>query len=173
MNKEVLEDYLHNLRVPLMISLFFARIPKKMLIENLEKSTLKINDDEVILAELAKSIADGNQFNIIMRNYVNLALKNSITDYYESILKYCDKTEQSHLFQNQEWYRYSRLVRNGLSHSYEWDFSKTKMPFPIKYKHIVINRDLHGTLLTENQMPLSIIWELLKEMENFVKNDLT
>ena len=42
----------------------------------------------------------------------------------------------------------------------------------MKYKQIKIDYDLHGTLLKENQMPLSSIWILLEEMENFVKLNL-
>ena len=50
--------------------------------------------------------------------------------------------------------------------------NKKKEIFPVKYKQIKIDYDLHGTLLKENQMPLSSIWILLEEMENFVKTEL-
>lgn len=171
--KKELEDYLHNKRVPLMLSLFFTKIPKSSLLENLKKSTLKINDDEVDFSPIAKSLEDNEQYKKIINHMVNLAIKNAITDYYEAIQKYCKKSEQSKLFKKQSWYNYSYLIRNGLSHDYEWDFTLTNEKiFPVTYKQIIITHDLHGTLLQENQMPLSVIWVLLQDMENFVKSNL-
>jgi len=88
-------------------------------------------------------------------------------------MKYCKQTKQIDVLKKQPWYHYSKLIRNGLSHDYQWDFSKQiKSFFPITYKQTTITYDLHGTLLKENQMPLSVIWILLEEMENFVKTHL-
>ena len=171
--KKELEDYLHNKRVPLMISLLYTKIPKNILLDGLRKSTLTISDDDVDFSTLANSLEDNAQYNKIMNHMINLAMKNAVTDYYESILKYCIQTKQKPLFQEQTWHDYSKLIRNGLSHDYDWDFSQqNKMNFPVKYKQITINRDLHGTSLKENQMPLSTIWVLLEDMGNFVENNL-
>ena len=171
--KKELEDYLNNKRIPLMLSLFYTKIPKNKLLENLRKSTLKINEDTVDLSTLAKSLEQDNQYELIIEHMINLAIKDAVSDYYEAILKYCKNSNQESIFRKQQWYNYSRLIRNGLSHDYQWDFSKQdKNVFPVKYKQITINYDLHGTLLTKNQMPLSTIWTLLEEMENFVKTEL-
>ncbi len=171
--KKELEDYLNNKRVPLMISLVYTKIPKEKLIESLQKSTLTINKDKVDFSSLANSLSKDNLYETIIQHMINLALKNAVTDYYESIMKYCKQTKQTDILKKQPWYNYSKLIRNGLSHDYQWDFSKqTKSIFPVTYKQTMITYDLHGTLLKENQMPLSVIWVLLKEMENFVKTHL-
>ena len=171
--KKELEDYLNNKRIPLMLSLFLTKIPKNSLLENLRKSNLKINDDTVDFSTLAKSLEEENQYELIIKHMINLAIKNAITDYYESILIYCKNTNQKSALQNQPWYNYSKLIRNGLSHNYQWDFSRQKQEiFPVKYKQITIDYDLDGTLLNENQMSLSTIWILIEEMENFVKTVL-
>jgi len=171
--KKELEDYLNNKRIPLMISLLYTKIPKERLLEGLQKSTLTINNDRVDFSTLANSLSKDNQYETIIEHMINLAIKNAVTDYYESIMKYCNQTKQFPIFKNQQWYNYSRLIRNGLSHDYQWDFSRQKKSdFPITYKQIIITYDLHGTLLKKNQMPLSVIWVLLEEMENFVKINL-
>lgn len=171
--KQELEDYLNNKRVPLMLSLVYTKIPKKRLLESLHKSKLKINNDTVDFSTLANSLSKDNLYETIIKHMINLAIKNSVTDYYEAILKYCKQTKQTCILEKQSWYSYARLIRNGLSHDYQWDFSEQKkLIFPVKYKQITITYDLNGTLLKENQMSLSTIWTLLEEMENFVKTFL-
>jgi len=172
-DKQELEDFLHNKRIPLMISLVYTKIPKERLLEALQKSTLTINNDKVDFSTLAKSLSKDNQYEIIIDHMINLAIKNAITDYYESIQKYCKSTKQESLFKKQEWYQYANLIRNSLSHDYQWDFSyKKKSIFPVTYKKIKITYDMNGTSLKKNQMSLSVIWGLLEKMENFVKADI-
>jgi len=172
-SKKELEVYLNNKRVPLMLSLFYTKIPKKQLLENLRKSTLKINQDEVDFSTLADSLEEEKQFKKIIEHMIYLAIKNAVTDFYEGILKYCKYSNQESKFRKQEWYYYSRLIRNGLSHNYQWDFSQqNKNIFPVKYKEITIDYNLHGTEMRNYQMSLSTTWALLEEMENFVKTEL-
>lgn len=171
--KQELEDYLNNKRIPLMISLVYTKIPKERLLESLQKSTLTINNDKVDFSTLVTSLSKDSQYETIIDHMVNLAIKNAVTDYFESIRKYCERTQQSTIFQNQQWHNYAKLIRNGLSHDYVWDFSRQpESIFPVTYKQITINHDLDSTLLKKNQMPLSVIWVLLEEMENFVKINL-
>ena len=171
--KNELEDYLNNKRIPLMISLVYTKIPKARLLESLQKSTLIINNDKVDFSTLANSLSQDNQYEAIINHMTNLAIKNAVTDYYESIIKYCKQTKQFSILKNQQWYNYAKLIRNGLSHDYQWDFSQQKKSiFPVTYKQITITYNLHGTLLKENQMPLSIIWVMLEEIESFVKTNL-
>ncbi len=171
--KKELEDYLNNKRIPLMISLVYTKIPKEKLLESLHKSTLTINNDKVDFSTLADSLSKDNQYETIIKHMTNLAIKNAVTDYFESIMKYCEQTKQFSVLKNQQWYNYAKLIRNGLSHDYQWDFSRQKKSiFPVTYKQIIIIYDLHGTLLKENQMPLSVIWGMLEEMESFVKTNL-
>jgi hypothetical protein len=97
-----------------------------------------------------------------------------IKELFEGVKSYCKSTKQSNLLISQNWYQLWRIMRNCFSHDYRFRFNDHDKKFmPISWKGIELDESMDGELITIGHLSYENIWDLINEVEIFVKNELT
>ena len=92
-----------------------------------------------------------------------------IKESYEVIKDFCNNHDLFEELKNQEWYEFVRLLRNGISHDFRFDFSRYhENQFPITWKTISINYDLDGEFIPSSLLSHEIVIDIFKNMRKFI-----
>ena len=104
------------------------------------------------------------------RNANRALVRNLIKETFRITQSYCTNSSQYDKLENMEWYQFTRLMVNSLSHDFRWEFrSKDEKFLPVEYKGISIQLDQKGRNL---QMKLQTMVDLVDEIIEFTKSDI-
>lgn len=93
-----------------------------------------------------------------------------LSDYCEDYDKKMPSVKLGENLRKQEWYYYTKLIRNAISHNFCFDFSSKDIErMPITWNGITITPDLQGRSLTHESFWHKPGYQLFLEMQEFAK----
>ena len=141
-------------------------------IELLDKSTLSMYGRSQDLKTLANLMKDKQnkgisivKFNHVLRDYL-------LREPFSYVKEYCENTKQENLLKAEEWYEFSRILRNYLSHGKQFNLDYyNKDQFPIKWKNNVIEwPNMEQNQINFNDFEHTMVLDLFEEMKRFAQN---
>ncbi|NJK51786.1 MAG: hypothetical protein HC936_01500 [Leptolyngbyaceae cyanobacterium SU_3_3] len=96
------------------------------------------------LAEAAKYIKDSDkrQRENIQREFFMMLLEVLLKESFEVIKNYCQNSNKLHLFKQQDWYDFARIVRNCLSHNFLVEYKNNQEKK--KITHLLEGKELYS-----------------------------
>ena len=139
----------------------------------LEKSHVEFGKYKVPFKQVSNLLATKADREIAIKEFARSQLRALIKESFELIKDYCGNTDQSRKFEAEPWYQFARLMRNCLSHSGRFEFSRyDKGKLPITWETRTIDAALDRQSLKLNFFGWIQAWELFEEFEDFVNNRL-
>lgn len=140
---------------------------------HLEQSHVKFGTYTVPFAQVSQVMRNPISRDEACKEFLKMLQRALIKESFEVLKTYCRDTGQSAALTAQQWYQFARLIRNCISHSFEFEFSRyDKALLPIQW---------HGRMLTAaldgQPMPIAFLgydgtWELFAEFQGFAENHL-
>lgn len=137
-------------------------------LEHLKKSNVTFGGYTVEFAQVARLLENKEDRETATREFVTMLLRALVKESFEMIKDYCENTNQSAAMKSQPWYQFARLIRNCISHNFNFEFNPCdKRVLPVTWNSRII------TIAHDGQpLPLSFFgyveaWEIFKEFDTF------
>ena len=102
--------------------------------------------------------------------FTKMMLRNFTLDSFEAVRRYCDETGQRTKLLAQDWYQFTRMMRNSLTHTQTWHFRDyDRRELPVSWRGKTINESMEGQ---ESDFDFYNWWdgcELWEEINEFAK----
>lgn len=137
-------------------------------LEHLSKSNAAFGTYNVPFDQVSKLLDNKQDRDIAVKEFLTMLLRAIIKESFELIKDYSDETNQSALFKGQPWFQFARIIRNCISHNFQFEFTPyDKGLLPVAWKGKTITLALDG-----QPLPLSLFgyveaWELFSEFKAF------
>jgi len=103
--------------------------------------------------------------------FVKLHLRVFVVDTFEKLKAYCESTDKVSAFKDSEWYQFTRIVRNSLTHDQNWRFNKyDKSVLPVTWNEKTIEINMDNTEMTWEFFDPFDALELWDEMYEFAES---
>ena len=157
----------------------FGQICLHEFIKNCQAGTRDLKELQTILPEgtltFDSFVKEVNSFGskalVETKRNANRALtRNLLKEVFRLTQSYCYDSRQLKEMESSDWYQFTRLIVNSLSHDFKWKFhKKDKQYLPITYKGETLklefdNLDIH--------IRLQILIELVDEIISFSKKEI-
>jgi len=111
---------------------------------------------------------------IAVKEFLTSQIRALIKESFELIKDYSEGTNQSTTLKSEVWYQYARMIRNCLSHNFQFEFNRyDKSILPVSWKARTIDISMDGQPLKLNFFGYVESWELFMEYQAFVRDKLT
>jgi hypothetical protein len=104
------------------------------------------------------------------RNANRALTRNLLKEVFRLTQSYCSETKQLKTMEAKDWYQFTRLVVNSISHDFLWRFNKKEIAYlPITYEGFTIESKLNGLDIS---MRLQILIEIVYEIIEFTEKEI-
>lgn len=151
------------------ISLF----AEPLALEHLSKSSAAFGTYTVPFDQVSKLLDNKADRDIAVKEFLTMLLRALIKESFELIKEYSYETSQSALLKGQPWFQFARMIRNCISHNFQFEFNaydKGLLPVAWNGKTIVLAQD--GQLLPLSFFGYVEAWELFSEFNAFAGSTL-
>ena len=151
------------------ISLF----TEPLALEHLSKSNATFGTYNVPLDQVSKLLGSSPDRDISVKEFLTMLLRALIKESFELIKNYSNETNQSALLKGQPWFQFARMIRNCISHNFQFEFTpydKGLLPVAWKGKIITLAQDRKPLVLSF--FGYTEAWELFSEFNAFAKSKL-
>ncbi len=81
--------------------------------------------------------------------FAKMLLRNLTIDSYEALFNYCEQSNQLAQMQAQSWYGFARMIRNSLTHTQHWRFTRRDlMRLPVEWRGKIIEPSMNNEELS-------------------------
>ncbi|WP_339894286.1 hypothetical protein [uncultured Algibacter sp.] len=157
----------------------FGQVCLHEFIKSAHKGKSDLNNLKTILPEGNLSLNDfienlnkmSDKAAVETKRNANRALtRNLLKEVFRLTQSYCSETKQLKIMEAKDWYQFTRLVVNSISHDFLWRFNKKDIAhLPIAYKGYTIESKLNGLDIS---MKLQILIEIVYEIIEFTEKEI-
>lgn len=137
---------------------------------------MKARGQWISFADLADRLEQPTTREIVSSDFVLNQLHSLIRVPFELISDYCEDFEKQvpaaallSKLKGADWYWFTRMIRNAISHNFRYDFSRDKGKLPVTWNGITLTEDLHGKPITYETFWHGSGYELFLEMRAFAE----
>ena len=139
----------------------------------IEKSWCSFGPYSLSFDQVANLLKNREDKEIALKEFTKMLLRALVKESFELIKDYCNVSKQTSSFPSQPWYQFARMIRNCLSHSFRFEFSKyDKGLLPVSWKGKTITTAMDGSYLKLSFFGYVEAWELFTEMSSFAEYTL-
>lgn len=137
--------------------------------------TMKIEDKDFDLNQVINMLSNTNDAKIVLQEYYMMGYRVFYREPFQLIRSYVKiDTPQEQLLKNSDWYDFARMIRNSVSHDFNFTFSEyDKTLLPLTWKNLTIDLSMEHMPLTMTFYGFSKSLEMFDEMISFVQNKLS
>lgn len=151
------------------ISLF----EEPMALEHLSKSSATFGTYTVPFDRVSKLLGCYADREIAVKEFLAMLLRGLIKESFEVVKDYSKETNQYTLLKGQSWFQFARLIRNCISHNFQFEFNPhDKGLLPITWRGKTITLDQDGQPLLLSFFGYVEAWELYSELNTFAGESL-
>ncbi len=171
MTKQVLINQLKNTKNTYVLSLAaISLFSEENSHKHLDISSCKFGSFEIKFSVVSNLLRNINDREIAIKEFLKTHLRVLLKESFEIIKDYCENTNQRNKMTSNDWYQFSRMIRNCISHNFYFEFNdydKTKLPQI--WKNRTIDLALDGKPMKLDFLGYDGVWELFKEFNDFAQ----
>jgi hypothetical protein len=142
-------------------------------LDHLRKSNASFGTYSIQFEQVAKLLANEADRQVAVKEFLTMLLRALIKESFELVKDYSDNTGQSATLKSQPWYQFARLIRNSISHNFNFEFNAyDKGLLPVSWKARTITAAHDGQPLPLSFFGYVEAWELFKEFETLATSVL-
>jgi hypothetical protein len=127
----------------------------------------------VEVRQVAALLRVGSDRDIAVKEFLTMLLRALIKESFELIRTYAEETGQSAIVKSQSWYQFARLIRNCISHNFQFAFRPyDESILPVTWGSRTMVATMQGQPLPLNFFGYVEAWELFKEFHAFATDRL-
>ena len=132
--------------------------------DHLDKSKCKFGSYEIDFSQVAALLRCKQDRDLALKEYLKVHLRALIKESFELLLDYCKNSDQENSLKKKDWYQFSRLIRNCISHNFKFEFNdydKTKLP--VTWNDFTIDLKMDSQPLELKFFGYIQVWELFDQ----------
>jgi len=142
-------------------------------LDHLRKSNASFGTYSIQFEQVAMLLVNDADRQIAVKEFLTMLLRALIKESFELIKDYCDNTGQSAVLKSQPWYQFARLIRNCISHNFNFGFTAyDRGLLPVTWKVRTITAAQDGQPLPLSFFGYVEAWELFKEFDTLARSVL-
>jgi len=136
----------------------------------LEESHCEFSGYRIDFHQVSNMLKTAHDKDVACKEFVKMSLRALIKEAFELVRTYCKDTSQIDVLRRQAWYQFARLIRNCLSHNFQFVFKNSdRQLLPVAWRGKEIKRDMENTFLELSFFGYKETWELFRDMNDFAK----
>ena len=174
LTKEQLISQLENAKNNYIISLAaISLLSSKKSLELLHESNVNFGKYVVNFSQITNMFLNSKDKEIAVKEFLKSNIRALIKESFELVKSYCKDNDQMSILESQDWFQFSRLIRNAISHNYKFSFSSfDRRILPVLWNNRIINEHMNNKYLELDLLGYDGFWELFLEFERFVHHKL-
>lgn len=139
----------------------------------LERNRAEFGSYVLDFSQVAALLRQEEDRNIAVHEFLKSQIRSFVKESFELLKAYCKQTGQFETFKAADWYHFSRIVRNSLSHDFKVAFrSGDEKLVPVMWGSRKIDLEMDGSDISLNFFGYVEAWELFLEFERFARAHL-
>lgn len=171
----LLNTAINNYSIGCLAGYFIQNAGCKIIPDDLKLTNLNYPQTQVTLdlKPMKKMILEKEKRDHLLVEHIKSVLRTLIKDTYETVKFYAKETDQPKRMKKADWYNFTRIIRNCLSHDNrlrfeDWD----KEILPVRWRDKEITIDMDNQPLSVHIMNDAIAIQLFYEIYQFVEDKL-